>query len=48
MIDNYVFDFSVDRIKARYEDSEGDKYTVILQFIYCIIGKRKNVCLAYR
>lgn len=33
--------FSVDRIKARYEDSEGDKHTVILQFIYCIIEKGK-------
>ena len=41
MIDNYVFDFLVDRIKVRYEDSEGDKHTVILQFIYCIIEKGK-------
>lgn len=41
MITNHMFDFTVEKVKAKYKDSDGDCNTVILQFIYCRVARDK-------
>lgn len=40
-ITNLMFDFTVEKVKAKYKDSDGDCNTVILQFIYCRVARDK-------
>ena len=41
MITNHMFDFTVEKVKVKYKDSDGDCNTVILQFIYCRVARDK-------